>query len=465
MVSMPSESAEWASLPPDLIGRCLELLNPNDMAFHGRLVNKDASGRFSDPLHRTATFSIPLPEAATKQGWQQYMLQAFQQLTFVQKFMSISVAAGSGSQRNLELAWALLQPCVSLGYVHAYIAEDAGTAAVRFGQLHLLPWLLQHDCPMDKHRVLEAAAQHCDMQQLLHVWGLLGCDAGPPSGDRIHARLARAAVSSGSDVVAKLSWLLAVFNHLFQYSKRTEREMVVGAAKGVAESSNLPVLRWLLHERDPTLCSNTLAELWEEDENRPAKWPTVLSSALCHGHMAMAEWLVDEAGCPVLQRGQQGAQQGGQQVGQQEQEAPWELRQLWYWAARGGSVEAMRWLLRRGVRVCGKAMPAAAKSGCLEAVRFLHEECGGDAAAGQRFLVCGGLGQRAACHVAAAGGLPHGQGRVRRCGAFSPRAHAAVAVGGGEVPLGGGHAARGHDLLVFGLGCPTGWPWQEQQQQ
>ncbi len=371
MESTPSPNTGCpAVLPPDLIGRCLELLNPNDMAFHGRLVNQDACRRFCDPLHRTATFSIPLPPKARETAWQQYMLQAFQQLTFGQKLMSLSVAAASGSQRNLELAWALLQPCVSLGYVHAYITKDAGTAAVRFGHLHLLPWLLQHGCPVGKHSVLEAAAQHCDMQQLLHVWGLLGYDAHPPSGGQvrqIHARLAQAAGISGAGAVAKLSWLLAVYKAQSPNPKLTEREMVVAAAEGAAESGNLPVLRWLLQERDPTLCSNTLAELWEEDGSSLPKWPEVLSSALRHRHVAVADWLVDEAGCPVLQRVQE----------QQEEEVQqrWELWQLWHGAAGGGSVEAMRWLLRRGVPVCREAIGLAAESGRLEAVRFLHEEC------------------------------------------------------------------------------------------
>ncbi len=356
-------------MPPDLIGRCLELLNPNDVAFHGRLVNKDACGRFSGVLHRTATFSIPLPEAATGASWQQNILQAFHQLTFVEKFMSLSVAAASGSQLNLELAWALLQPCVSLGYVHAYFAEDAGTAAVRFGHLHLLPWLLQHGCPMDKHRVLEAAAQHCDLQQLLHVWNLLGCAPRPPSGADIHARLAQAAGSSGSDAIPKLSWLLAVYKRQSPNPKLIEREIAVAAALGAAESGNLPVLRWLLHERDPNLCSNTLAELWEEDESRPPKWPRVLAGELRHGRVAVADWLVDEAGCPVLQRAQE-------QQREEEVQQRWGLRQLWDGAARGGDVEAMRWLLHRRVPVCREARVAAAASGQLEAVRFLHQECG-----------------------------------------------------------------------------------------
>ncbi len=380
MESTPSPNAECpGALPPDIIGRCLELLNPNDMAFHGCLVNKDACRRFSDPLHRTATFSIPLPEAATGAPWQQYMLQAFQQLTFVGKFMSLSVAAASGSPLNLELAWALLQPCVCLGYVHAYIAEDAGTAAVRFGHLHLLPWLLQHGCPTDKHSVLAAAAQHCDLGGMQLVWGLLvGSDSHPPSGRDIHARLAEAAGKSGTDAVAKLSWLLLVYKGHSPNPKLTEQEVIVAAAEGAAASGNLPVLRWMLHERDPNLCSNTLAEMWEEDGSRLPKWPGVLSAALRHGHVAVADWLVDQAGCPVLQRGQQ-EQQGGQQG--QGQEAPWELRQLWHGAARGGSVVSMRWLLRRGVpvsaaRLYGGALSLAVTSGRLVSVRFLHEECG-----------------------------------------------------------------------------------------
>ncbi len=389
MESTPTANAEWVAWPPDLIGRCLELLNQNDMTFQGRLVNKDACRRFSDPLHRTATFGIPLPPEATETAWQHNMPQAFQQLTFVGKLRPLSVAAASGSQLNLELAWALLQPCMSLGFVQATIAEDAGTAAVRHGHLHLLPWLLQHGCPMDKHSVLEAAAQHCDLAGMQRAWGLLvGSNSRPPSGSEIQIKLAIAAGNSGSDAIAKLSWLLAVNKDLFQNPKLTEREMVMAAAQGAAASGNLPVLRWLLHEREPSMCSNTLAELWERDARRFRTWQGVLSSALSHGHVAVADWLVDEVGCPVLEQLQQQQQQQQQQLLLLEEK----VQYVWDGAARSGSVESMRWLLGRGIGVCGSAITFAAASGRLEAVRFLHDDCGVTLQDGWPFRFAAGSG-------------------------------------------------------------------------
>ncbi len=112
----------------------------------------------------------------------------------------------------------------------------------------------------------------CDMQQVLHVWDLLvGCDPRPPYECDLHTRLARIAGSSGSDVIAKLSWVLAVYKNRFLDPKAVEREMVVAAAQGAAACGNLAVLRWLLQEREASLCVTTLAELWEEDESRLSK--------------------------------------------------------------------------------------------------------------------------------------------------------------------------------------------------
>ncbi len=84
--------------------------------------------------------------------------------------------------------------------------------------------------------------------------------------------------------------------------------------------------------------------------------------------LAVADWLVDEAGCPLPQEGEQGEE------GQQAQAC------LWSTAAAsstgGGGVVAMRWLLRRGVPMQAEAIRSAAQAGRLESVQFLHGECG-----------------------------------------------------------------------------------------
>ncbi len=357
---------EQPSLPPDLIGRCLELLEPYEVTFRGRLVNKDACSRFSDARHRIATFSIPLPPEAEEPAWQHCMSHAFDQLTFLSKCVSLAVAATSGSELNLKLAWALLQPCVSLGYVPARIAEDAGSAAVRLGHLHLLSWLLQHGCPIDKHSVLEAAARYCNLAEMQHVWNLLDCASRPPRKEHVHTRLVTAGGSSGNHAIENTSWLLVASKNLFQHPERVEMKMAVAAAEGAAATGNESFLQWLLHERESHFCKDTLAQLLNEDKRELLDWLKVLSAALRHGHVAVADWLVDKAGCPMLL----------QYLEQQQEEVQVKWRQqLWHGAARGGSVESMRWLRGHGMPVCQEAMAAAAASGRLEAVQFLHDEC------------------------------------------------------------------------------------------
>ncbi len=364
----------WQCLPRDLVSHVLEFLGSNERALNGRLVSRDACRRLREPLLRTALFRLPLPQqAAMDPAWQPHLHRAFQQLTFLSNLTSLSAAAASGSERNLELSWALLQPCISLGFEGTPSAEDTATAAVRHGHLHLLPWLLQHGCLMNKHSVVLAAAEHCDLAGMQRVWELLGCSThNLPSGgpDQLHHCLAAAAGRSGCDAVAKLDWLLACHRSLPRggVGERTgagveeEEELLAAAAAGAATSGSLPVFRWLLQQHGQQLLRSALGRtttVYGMNGMYDVTWWThVMARALSDGNMAVVDWLVREVGPPVRPA------------------KPPERAYLWESAAEGGNLQAMRWLQRCGLPAGRGAMEAAAACGQLEAVRFLHQECG-----------------------------------------------------------------------------------------
>ncbi len=353
------------TMPFDLLGRALEMLEPNDRALYGRFVCKAAWRRLSQLHHRMARFSLPLPlHVLNDADWQPHLQQAFKQHTFHSKMRVLSGAASSGCKANLELAWGLLRPCLFpelLAPPHApdhddhYFLwvhrEDAGTAAIRSGHAHLLPWLVQHRCPLEPYHTLEAAAVHCDLVGLQQAWELLGADTYTGyKRDYALLALAKAAAKPAGDAVAKLSWLWQL-STVGQIPQDRQQQLMLSAAEGAATSGNLPVLRWLCEQG---LDLRGAGRGWSLDAFG------TIAGALRHGHVAVADWLVDEAGCPLPQEGEQAE----------------ERMILWGGAARGGSVEAMRWLLQRGVPMHHRAIESAAQAGRLEAVQFLHGEFG-----------------------------------------------------------------------------------------
>ncbi len=396
--------ASWGALPPDLLGRCLSLLDPNERALYGRLVSKDACRRLNDPLHRTAAFSIPLPPEAAQPAWQQHIQQAFHQETFRSKFLSLSAAAASGSQRNVELAWVMLQPCVALIEDNSSArAEDAGSAAIRHGHLHLLPWLLQHGCPLSIERMLPAAAKHCDLAGLQRVWELLGGDSAlwPHIVSDSYDLLA-AIGGSGPEAIAKLVWLLPRVQRFLDDPEGASSNVLVAVAQGATASGKQPMLRWLLHERG----RNLRARWTPLEASDVPSWCVVLGGALRHEHVAVADRLVDEADCALPKH-----------------VPPERLQQLWDQAARGGSVESMRWLLRRGVPMFPETMGNAARSGRLEAVRFLHQECGLPV-----------LTETVFCEAAASGSVPLATWLLQAGCPMSESAYGSAA-GGGQLGM------------------------------
>lgn len=145
-------------LPEELQARVLEHLPPNDRALSGRFVSKRASRHLSQ--HCTARLSLPLPRHAVVRDLPMLLQPALKQLSFKEKLGLPSVAASSGSEANMELAWALLRPCLFPELLSApgepsFYREhagkiDAGAAAVRSGGADLLSWVLQHHCRMTR---------------------------------------------------------------------------------------------------------------------------------------------------------------------------------------------------------------------------------------------------------------------------------------------------------------------------
>ncbi len=280
-------------LPTALQLHILSLLAPNERTLSGRLAFRDAADAFSAAEDRTASLAHQLPPHALP-----WALEAGQrhvrQLPFRHKFELLSTAASSGSEVNLEVALALLQPSIfpellqspSCSY-YRYVA-DPGVAAVKAGHPQLLGWLLSH-CPglLRPGDVFKAAAQHCDLTGLQAVWEALqswpgdsGNGSSSSSSSGLRAALSQsvldaAAGSATRDAVAKMQWVLAT-------TAGVQCRLRTSTAIAAARSGDLPRLRWL-HAQG---CQ--LAELDDRDQH---------SSLLACATLEAAQWLVDEAGC------------------------------------------------------------------------------------------------------------------------------------------------------------------------
>ncbi len=283
-------------LPPALQVHVLSFLPPNDLALSGRLVSTDAADALNKPQHCTASLSQPLPPhtvAWAQSGcWQQHV----RQLTFLQKLQLLCTAAASGSEVNLEVAWALLQPSVFPELLQGccpqhygpLLALDPGAAAVKACHPPLLCWLLRH-CPRSlvPETVLEAAAEHCDLAGLQLAWRLLqegagsGASNGRPCPALSQGVLDAAAGSGTSDAVAKMEWVLAA-------AGEGACSLQGSTAAAAAGSGDLDRLRWLC------------------DRGCSMEGRGVLQSALQHADLAVAQWLVDEAGCELPYAGRVG---------------------------------------------------------------------------------------------------------------------------------------------------------------
>ncbi len=283
--SASSRPQTW-QLPTALQLHILSLLPPNEGTLSSRFVCQEVCDALSEPQHCTASLSQPLPPHAAP-----WAIDAGQrhvrQLPFLQKFQLLCTAATSGSEVNLEVAWAVLEPSVfpeQLQERDAFWADqmalgDPGVAAVKAGCPQLLGWL-QSRCPalLRPGGILSAAAQHCDLAGLQAAWEAL--DGAPircrDSGSLHQVLLDAAAGSKGPDAVAKVQWALTMGEGACHPTGST--------AVSAALSGDPARLRWLLeHGYEPPV-----------DEHGGAA--VVPCRAMEQGSLGAVQWLVDEAG-------------------------------------------------------------------------------------------------------------------------------------------------------------------------
>ncbi len=290
MVEPDTPTRSLQHLPAAVLSHAFSFLPPNERTFTARFICRDTAAALSDAEQCSAMLSQPLPPHALPwavEAGQQHV----RQLPTRHKLQLLSTAAASGSQANLEVTLALLQPSVfperlisgRWGTYPSILPQaDPGEVACKAGHPQLLGWLLCH-CPALLHpgRVLQAAAEHCDLAGLQGVWGVLRGDGahavdwagrGWPALDQ--GVLDAAARSRTPDAVAKMEWILATRSSWGRLQEST--------AIAAARSGDLGRLRWL------------------RGRGCRLDFPYVLVNALEHADMGVVRWLVDEAACDLL---------------------------------------------------------------------------------------------------------------------------------------------------------------------
>ncbi len=334
-------------LPTTLQLHSLSFLPPNDRALSGRLVSPDAAAGLSGPEHCTASLSQPLPPHAMPwavEAGQQHV----RQLLFRHKVQLLSTAAASGSEVNLEVALALLQPSIFPELLHGKLKRSSaypnpGVAAVEAGHPQLLGWLLRH-CPAlvaKRGEILRAAAWRCDLAGLQAVWETLGCANSTASPPFMNQEFLDWVAGSPSGAEPKMEWVLAEGKGSCSLQEHT--------AAMAARTGDLGRLQWL------------------RDRGCPVDREWVLVCAMEHAHLAVAQWLVDEAGCKLPAAGGQAG--------------PWEP--LLDAAAKSpDGVAKLQWLRERGApplssdrdsrgKLVRPLLHSAAEFGRVEVVRHL----------------------------------------------------------------------------------------------
>ncbi len=342
----------------------LSFLPPNDRAINGRLACRDAADGLSGPQLCTASLSQPLPPHATPwavEAGQQHM----RQLPFRHKLQLLCRAAASGSEVNLEVALALLQPSIFPEVLQTHNSSwasqdsrpDPGKAAIKAGHPQLLGWCMRH-CPglLRPHSLLKAAARYCDLAGLQAVWDQLTLWTNGPSaightppvlGQQV---LDAAAKSTTPDAVAKMEWVLAAAAAAASGFGGSSCCLGPSTAVAAVRSGDLGRLRWLQERGCPM-----------DGES------DVLESALQHADLAVAQWLVDEAGCELPA------------AGAEEYSSGWE--DLTAASARSAvdGVGKLQWLQERGAppldvadsRILRCTAYAAVRAGQLEVAQHL----------------------------------------------------------------------------------------------
>lgn len=284
--------------------------------------------------------SLPLPQHAAYEAILTHARDQLRQLPVHRKLHILCTAATSGCETNLAVALQLLQPYpqhllvrpprqqplhrsgCSIGN-SITLEVDVGTVAARAGHAHLLPWLVEHRCPVDPRRTLAAAAQYCDLPGLQFAWNVLrgypgtnGSSSGGGGGrssnssisDGEHISTAdvdeevlnAAAESLTPDALVKLQWLLdgclpgtAAASH----SSITTTRSGGDAGKGTAllyAGSGCGCCALTLRTAAAACRSGDLWRLqWLQARGCPVASPFVLAAALKHAPLSVAQWIVD----------------------------------------------------------------------------------------------------------------------------------------------------------------------------
>ncbi len=231
---------------------------------------------------------------------------------------------------------------------------DPGTAAAAGGHVCvLLPWMVARGVPVHPWRALAAAARYEDQAGLKTAWGLLWgeiggfagvengggtAEAGEPAAwadlgmkeqqgqqeeqQQEQLRWGRMVVNAAAksrtpDARAKLEWVLQQLTSACPSSSSCTCLGAAGAeqdasdnkapstpgatGQGAGSCDNEAVRTWLSYETAAAAAkSGDLPRLqWLHAHGcHVAHW-RVLAAALRYGPLAMAEWLVDRAGCPL----------------------------------------------------------------------------------------------------------------------------------------------------------------------
>ncbi len=351
--SSRTQPRQGVQLPTALQLHILSFLPHNDRALSGRLTCRE----LHDALSKVACMFQPLPAHAVawaKEDWQQHA----KRLPFQHKLQLLCAAAKSGCEANLDVAWAFLQlsmfpEVLREGRAHPRY-PNPGEAAAEAGHAHLLPWLLQR-CPglLRPDEVLREAAWGCDLAGLESVWEAL-CSFCPGdsswSGEDVYVDtcvVEGAAQSATPDAEDKMEWALGMGPRI--------REATAAMA---ARSGELRPLQ-VLHRHGCPMGRR------------------VLLSALEHADLAVAQWLVDEAGVDLPAA-----------AGQAEIRAisVWWKDALVAAAECADGVAKLQWLRERGAPPLGSdrdltymLVRAAVRAGQLEVLRHLLSGFGPDA--------------------------------------------------------------------------------------
>ncbi len=407
------------ALPSELVCLVLDYLSPNDIALAGRFTCQEAARRFSSAHYRTASLIKPLAAHAAR-FFQLNAQPRMRLLTFRKKLGLTAIAAASGSEVNMAVAWSLLQPQLFLellppassgllsGLLYATGTKlgDPGSVACERGHHRLVHWMVQHVCPLSPTRTLAAAARHCDLGALRDLWQLLR--SLPGSFLRLDQHvLGEAVASTTPDALAKAEWVLAegagsceltptiactVLETAASSSTSTTSDTIrssssgggggSGSSSGGSGSSSSG-------GGSSSGGSNTVEAFmrrlhWLRRRGCSLHGYDVLSAALLmpmDGFLTVVDSLLGSPGAQLLWDGGGGEGGGGGSEGSLSQLLATGRGDCWKQLTHSalsaaGSAAKLRWLHERGVELDHGTLHDAVQRGNLEALVYLHEECG-----------------------------------------------------------------------------------------